>query len=307
MTDIEPQHHTASIKDIRLHYITAGTGDPLVLLHGWPQNCAAWDRILPSLADNYTVIAPDLRGMGASSKPHGGYDTDNVADDIRELVLSMGHREILLAGHDWGAATAYSYAAQHPDEVRRLAILEMVLPGFGIMEQAMVPAEHGNFLWHMGFQSVPDIPQMLLTGNEQLYLDNMFQQYAYNPDAVRPDRMQHYVDSMRRAGALRAGLEYYQDYFVSASQNERHANVKLTMPVLAMGGEACLAGLTKQCMELAAENVSGGIIPQCGHWIGEEQPEYIADELLKFLGAEPASTKPDAAGAEAERVGGANR
>lgn len=285
MNAIEMTHHTVTVKNIRLHYAVAGEGDPVVLLHGWPQNSAAWDQIVPLLAREYQVIVPDLRGMGSSSKPHDGYDTDNVADDIRELVHHLGYSEILLAGHDWGAATAYSYAAQHPDEVRRLAIFEMVLPGFGIMEQAMVPQPHGNFLWHMSFQSVPDIPHMLLAGNEQLYLDNMFQQYAYNPDAVRPDRMQHYVDSMQRAGALRAGLEYYQEYFVSAAQNAHHGKTKLTMPVLAMGGEACLGPLTKQCLELAAENVTGGVIPQCGHWIGEEQPEFIAAELLAFFAA----------------------
>ena len=279
-------HHTIELKDVRLNYVTAGDGDALVLLHGWPESSWEWRDILPEMSRRYTVIAPDLRGLGASSKPAAGYDTDNVADDIHELVHALGHDRIFLVGHDWGAATAYSYAAQHRDEVRRLAVFEMVLPGFGIMEQAMVPKPGGEFLWHMGFQSVPDVPFALIDGREDIYLRHIFEHYAYDRHAVRPERMQGYVEAMRQIGALRAGLGYYQDYFASAQQNERHAQVKLEMPVLAMGGEACLGPLTKQCFELAAADVRGGVIPRCGHWIGEERPDFIVEQLQAFLGEE---------------------
>ncbi len=201
----------------------------------------------------------------------------------------------MLAGHDWGAATAYSYAAQHPDDVRRLAIFEMVLPGFGIMEGAMAPQPQGQFLWHMGFQSVPDVPHALIAGREDVYLGHIFRSYAYDPAAVRPQRMQQYVDAMRQVGALRAGLEYYQAYFTSAAQNTHHAETKLTMPVLAMAGEACLGPLTKECLELAASDVRGSVIPRCGHWIGEERPEYIAEQLLAFFGEDSAASPPPTA------------
>ena len=277
-------HHTLAVKDVRLHYTIAGSGEPVVLLHGWPQTSATWNEIVPTLAARYTVIAPDLRGLGASSKPPGGYDMDNVADDVYQLVRALGHERILLAGHDWGAAAAYSYAAQHRADVRRLAILEMVLPGLGIMEQAMAPAPRGEFLWHMGFQSVPDVAHDLIAGREDVYLGHIFERYAYDPHAVRPERMRQYVDAMRAVGALRAGLGYYTSYFASAEQNARHAQEKLTMPVLAMAGEACLGPLTKQCLELAATDVRGGVIERCGHWIGEERPDFIAEQLLAFFG-----------------------
>ena len=290
--DPETVHHrTATVKDVRLHYMVAGEGPPVVLLHGWPETSAAWSAVLPALASQYTVIAPDLRGCGASSKASFGYDTDNVADDIYELVRQLGYSKIFLVGHDWGAATAYSYAAQHRDDVQRLAIFEMVLPGFGIMEQAMTPQPGGNFLWHMGFQSVPDVPGALIAGREDIYLGVIFQRYAFDPDAVRPERMQPYVDAMRQVGALRSGLGYYQEYFTSAAQNERHATLKLSMPVLAFGGEACLGDLTRQCLELAAEDVRGGVIPECGHWIGEERPAFIAEELLDFFAEDAAPTE----------------
>ncbi|OJU80375.1 MAG: 3-oxoadipate enol-lactone hydrolase [Solirubrobacterales bacterium 70-9] len=280
------EHHTAAVKDVRLHYVRAGEGDPVVLLHGWPQTWWEWRHVIPQLAESHTLIVPDLRGLGASSKPDSGYDTDNVADDVHELVRSLGFESIDLAGHDWGAATAYSYAAQFRDEVRRLAIFEMVLPGFGIMEGAMAPQPGGNFLWHMGWQSVPDIPFALLQGREELYLRWFFGHYAYDPSAVSEEDIAVYVAAMTGIGGLRAGLEYYKAFFESASQNEGHRERPLDIPVLAWGGEACLGPLTKQCLEMAAGDVNGGVIERCGHWIGEERPEFIAAQLTEFFGAD---------------------
>lgn len=283
---IDLEHHTRTVKDVRLHYVIAGAGDPVVLLHGWPQGWASWRSVIERLAPHYTVIAPDLRGMGMSGKAPSGYDTDNVADDIHELVRALGHEQVLLAGHDWGGAAAYSYAAQFRDEVRRLAIFEMVLPGFGMMEGAMVPQPGGNFLWHMGFQSVPDIPQALIAGREELYLRWFFQHFAYDPSAIHDELAVEYARTLTHIGALRAGLGYYASYFASADQNRVHAQRPLDIPVAAWGGEACLGDLTRQCLELAASDVRGGVIERCGHWVGEERPDFVADELLAFFGEE---------------------
>lgn len=277
------EHHTAAVGAVRLHYVTSGSGDPLVLLHGWPQTWASWRRVIGPLSDRYTVIAPDLRGFGSSAKPDSGYDTNTVSQDIRELVRSLGFKEIYLAGHDWGGATAYSYAAQFRDEVRKLSIFEMLLPGLGMMEGAMNPQPDGNFLWHMGFQSVPDIPHALIQGREEVYLRFFFDHFAYNPAAVSSDDLQLYARAMQQAGALRAGLEYYKSYFTSAAQNADHAKNPLTIPVSAWGGEACLGALPRECLELAATEVQGGVIDRCGHWVGEERPQFIVDHLLDFF------------------------
>ena len=282
----ELEHHTSVANGVRLHYVTAGAGDPVVLLHGWPQTWRTWKDVIPVLAEQFTVIAPDLRGLGASAKPDRGYDTNTVAADIHELVQQLGHERVFLAGHDWGAATAYAYAGQFRDDVRRLAIFEMVLPGFGLMEGAMAPQPAGQFLWHMGFQSVPDIPFALVQGREDLYLRWFFDFYAYDPSAVSGEGCDEYVRAMTHVGALRAGLEYYKSYFASAEQNKEHAKRKLDIPVAAWAGEACLGPLTKQCMELAAHDVRGGVIERCGHWIGEERPDFVAEQLLEFFGEE---------------------
>lgn len=122
------KHHTAAIDDVRLHYVIAGNGDPVVLLHGWPQTWFEWRRIIPALAAKYTVLAPDLRGLGDSSKPQGGYDKRTVADDLYKLVRKLGFERIYLVGHDWGGPTAYAYAVAHPDDVRKLVILDVSIP-----------------------------------------------------------------------------------------------------------------------------------------------------------------------------------
>lgn len=277
------EHHTVTVGDVRLHYVRAGEGEPLVLLHGWPQTWASWRRVIPALAEEYTVIVPDLRGLGASSKPETGYDTDTVAADIRGLVDSLGFGEIYLAGHDWGAATAYSYAAQYRDAVKKLAVFEMVLPGFGIMEGAMTPQPGGNFLWHMAFQGVPDIPQALIQGREDVYLRWFFEHYAYDPSAITDEDADIYVRAITHVGGLRAGLAYYRSYFETAAQNAEHAKTPLSIPVSAWGGEACLGSFPLQCLELAGSDVRGGVIERCGHWVGEERPDFVAAHLFEFF------------------------
>lgn len=281
------RHHSTSVNGVRLHYIRAGEGKhPVLLLHGWPQTSHEWEaRIIPELAKKFTVIAPDLRGLGYSGKPYTGYDMNSVASDLEALVTQLGFDRVSVVAHDWGAAAGYALAAQHRDLVTQLAVMEMVLPGFGIMESAMIPAPEGAFLWHMGFQSLPDIPELLITGREELYLRHLFSHYAYDPTAVSIQDIQEYIRSVTELGALRAALGYYREFWTTAEQNRKHAQEKLTIPVLALGGDASLGGLTAQCFEMVATNVQGRVIPQCGHWVAAEQPDYLLAQLHEFLEA----------------------
>src|SRR5215831_6006514 len=146
-------HNTASVNDIKLHYVIGGHGPPVVLLHGWPETWYAWHKVMPALAKNYTVIAPDLRGLGDSSKPLTGYDGKTVAEDIHQLVTKLGYKTILLVGHDWGTQVAYSYAAAHPMEVKRLAVMELTIPGFS-------PPGRPPLWWGV-FHQVTDVPEAL--------------------------------------------------------------------------------------------------------------------------------------------------
>lgn len=278
------EHHTVEVKDVRLHYAIAGEGNPVVLLHGFPQTWKMWEHEMLLLGDRFRVIAPDLRGFGQSSKPMHGYDMDNMADDIHELVVSLGYRDIFLAGHDWGGAVAYNYAALFPTEVRRLANLEMVFPGFEEYDRFTEAQPKGKYFWEMHFGSVPDLPAFLISGREEAYFGFIFEYWAHDPDAVSPDKMRTYFESMRAIGNPAASLGVYRDAFQSAEQNREHRKTPLEMPVLALGGDACTGDAVISCSEAAAVDVRGRVIEKCGHWICEERPGLLAEELGQFFG-----------------------
>lgn len=276
-------HHTAVVNDVRLHYVTAGRGDPVVLLHGWPQTWYQWRRVIPALAERYTVIAPDMRGLGDSSKPATGYDKRTVADDIYKLVRQLGFERIFLVGHDWGGPVAYAYACAHPEDVRRLVILDVMIPGAGL-EQIPQASRRGG-LWHISFHGVRDLPEALITGRERLYL-SWFYRSAYNPTAITEEDIDEYVRCYSAPGGLRAGFEYYRALWDDVEHNAENARTRLAMPVLALGGERGFGHRTLRSMQALAEDVRGGVIERCGHWIAEERPDYLIEQLLTFFGEE---------------------
>jgi pimeloyl-ACP methyl ester carboxylesterase len=290
--DTAATNHTLRVKDLRMHYVAAGHGPPVVLIHGWPQTSYAWRLVQPLLAQHFTVITPDVRGAGHTTKTAAGYDADNLADDLYQLVAALGHTRVLLVGHDWGAVWAYHYAAQHPNDVAGLVNLEMAIPGTGFHETAMVPKPNGRFFWHMGWQSVPEVPEMLIRGNEAVYLRFVIENVAYDPTAITPDALAHYVEAIRRPGALRASLAIYQQYWTHAAQADQHRRTKLDIPTLAYGGDALLRDIPRSSMEQLANNVEGGVVEGCGHFIPEEQPAWLADTLTNFFTAALASAPP---------------
>ena len=280
------EHHTAQVNGTRLHYVTAGQGPVVMLLHGWPQTWYEWRHVLGLLAEDFTVVAPDLRGFGYSAKPAAGYDAGTMAADLAALSDHLGLREVTVIGHDWGAVFGYVYSAASPDQVSALGIVEMALPGVGVMEQAMAPQPGGNFLWHMGFQSVPDLPELLIQGKERPYLRWFFEHFAYDPAAITAADLDEYVDAIGQVGALRAGLAVYQDFFLSAEQVAAHAKKPLSIPVRAYGGAACLGGLTLASVQAVAPHAQGGVIDRCGHWAAEERPDFVADLARELARAE---------------------
>ena len=268
-------HHTADVNGIRMHYVIGGQGDPVVLLHGWPQTWYEWHKVMPALAKNYTVIAPDLRGLGDSSKPITGYDGNTTAEDIYQLLSKLGlNQKIYLIGHDLGVLTAYSYAASHPNNVTKLVILDV---------PPLPPPGFEDCCWWFSFHQTPDIPEMLTAGKEREYL-SWFYRFAYNPEAITEDDIDKYVASYSAPGGMRAGFEYYRAFPITLEQNREHANVKLPMPVLALGGEYSFGSAALDSMQSLATDVRGGVVPFSGHWIAEEQPEYLIEQLLSFFG-----------------------
>jgi len=181
-------HHKVAVPDVELHYVTAGEGEPLVLLHGWPQTWRAWSRLIPLLSGNFKIIAPDLRGLGDSSIPVGGYDKRTVAEDIYNLMTSvLGHQSFFLVGHDWGGAVAVSLALEHPEAVRRLGILDVSVPGDGSPN-----ISQGGKRWHHAFHQTAALPEALTSGRESSYLGWFYDNYGAKPGVIRADERDLY-------------------------------------------------------------------------------------------------------------------
>ncbi|HJU27920.1 MAG TPA: alpha/beta hydrolase [Candidatus Binataceae bacterium] len=274
-------HHTAALDGVTLHYVIAGRGDPVVLLHGWPQTWYEWRYIIPALADRYTVIAPDMRGIGDSSRPVTGYDKRTIADDIYQLVRKLGFEKIFLVGHDWGGPVAYAYACAHPDDVRKLVILDVTIPGEAWENIRQVNRRGG--IWHLAFHNVRDLPEALVAGRERVYLSWFYRSAAYNPTAISEADIDEYARCYSAPGAMRAGFEYYRAIFTDIDHNKENARTKLKMPVLALGGERGFHNLPLRSMKDLAENIRGGVVERSGHWIPEERPDYLIDQLTGFF------------------------
>lgn len=281
MADIE--HHHADLGDVRLHYVTAGVGFPVVLLHGWPQSWYEWRHVIPGLARNFRVVAPDLRGLGESSRPAGGYDKRTVGGDVWRLASEvLGIAEFHLVGHDWGGPVAYAVAAAHPQAVRTLAVLDVTIPGDGSPS-----ISQGGRRWHHAFHQTPDLPEALVTGHEDTYLGWFYRNYGARPDAIPDADIAEYLRVYRQPGALRAGFAYYRAIPQDIADNaEAAARSKLPMPVLALGGDRSWGRGTEvaESLRRMAADVRGGVIANCGHWIPEEQPEELLRRLLAFFG-----------------------
>jgi pimeloyl-ACP methyl ester carboxylesterase len=275
-------HHIASVNGIQLHYVMGGQGGPIILLHGWPETWYEWRHIMPSLSKNYTVIAPDLRGLGDSSKPLTGYDGKTVAEDIHQLVTQLGFKTIFLVGHDIGTQVAYSYAAAHPTEVKKLVVMDLTIPGFE--PAGMMP------IWWRSFHETPDVPEALVQGKEMMYLSWFYRNLAYNPSAITQTDINEFVSHYSAPGGMHAGFEYYRAFPQDAIQNMNYSKTKLTMPVLALGagyiptfGGNITMPTIVYGMQILAQNATGIIIPNSGHWIPEERPDFVLDQLSKFF------------------------
>jgi pimeloyl-ACP methyl ester carboxylesterase len=275
-------HHMASVNGIQMHYVIGGHGDPVVLLHGWPETWYAWHKVMPALAKNHTVVAPDLRGLGDSSKPLTGYDGKTLAEDIHQLVTHLGFKTIFLVGHDWGTQVAYSYAAAHPTEVKRLAVMELTIPGFA-------PPGRPPLWWGI-FHQTPDVPEALVQGKELIYLSWFLHNLAYNPAAITQADINEYVSHYSAPGGMRAGFEYYRAFPQDVIQNMNYSKTKLPMPVLALGGgyiPTFGGNITMPTiiygMKILAQNVQGIKVPNSGHFIPEEQPDFVVNSLNNFF------------------------
>ncbi len=280
---MEIHHQTLRLSRLEMHVASVGSGDPVVLLHGWPQTWHEWRKLMPLLCGQYRLIAPDLPGLGDSSKPLEGYDKKTLAADLWELCEQLELTRFHLVGHDWGGPTAFALACAHPQAVRTLAILDVTIPGIG------PDISQGGRRWHHPFHMTPDLPETLVQGREREYLSWFYREFCWQRDAISRADIDEYVRCYTQPGALRAGFAYYRNIPVDQANNRAilASGFRLPMPVLALGGartEARGRGEeVLQSLSVIANGVRGGVIADCGHFIPEERPELLAEHLLKFF------------------------
>ncbi len=268
----------AEVNGVRIHYLIAGKGDPIILLHGYAQNSHMWLPLVADLAKTHTVIAPDLRGFGDSSKPEGGYDKKTMAQDIRALAQSLHRASIGIVGHDIGLMVAYAYAAQYPSEVKRIALMDAFLPGVGNWTQVWLLRD----LWHFHFYG--KTPLALVEGRERIYFEHFWNDFAADPNhSVSEADRQFYAEAYAQPGAMRAGFEVFRAFEQDAIDFAAFGKTKLKMPMLVLTGEKASGEFLIAQGRLVAENVEGVIIKGSGHWLIDEAPGQVIPKLLSFF------------------------
>jgi pimeloyl-ACP methyl ester carboxylesterase len=272
------QSHFANVNGTRLHYLAAGGGEPIVLLHGYAETSHMWRPLIPELAATHTVIAPDLRGAGQSAMPPGGYTKAEMAKDIHALAQKLGFEKIRLVGHDIGLMVAYAYAAQYPNEVDRIVLMDAFLPGVGNWRDVWLMRD----LWHFHFYG--KTPLALVHGRERIYFEHFWNDFAANPARSVSERDRRiYAKAYARPGGMRAGFEYFRAFEQDAEDFAHFAQTPLLMPMLVLTGEkASGEGLIQQG-RLVAKTVEGVVVRNSGHWLMEETPEQVIPKLVDFL------------------------
>jgi pimeloyl-ACP methyl ester carboxylesterase len=252
-----------------------------LLVHGWPQTWYAWRLVMPELARGFSVVVPDQRGCGLSGKPEDGYDTGTLAADLVALMDALGYRRFAVAGHDTGMWIGYALAADHPDQVARLAVAEAAMPGVSPSPPLFGGTQANDRLWHFAFNRLASVNEQLVKGREGVYFGFQFAKAARKlPD----DTVRHYVDMLATdPDALRASFAAYRALDATIAQNQQRKERRLALPVLAIGGAEGIGEGAANTMKPAADDVQSLVIPGSGHYCLEEAPEEVAAALTAFL------------------------
>jgi pimeloyl-ACP methyl ester carboxylesterase len=271
------KHQVAAVNGINIHYVIGGEGEPLMLIHGFGQNWYMWNRILPELSKHFTVIAPDLRGVGESDKPTTGYDKKTMAVDIHELVKKLGYKSINLAGHDIGLMVAYAYAAAYGPEVKKLALMDALLPGI-----EPVWSDFSGKAWWFGFFARP-VAGDLVAGQAGEFLTDFWPVVGHIKDPFTKEETTEFIRAYSVPGATTGSFHWFGEFPRDAIDNKEFSKQKLQMPVLSMGAEYGSASFLAAHCRVVAINVKESKLMGVGHWIVQEQTEKVQQDLLDFF------------------------
>jgi epoxide hydrolase 4 len=288
-TSFPVQHHMIHVNGIQMHYVTAGEGKPVVLLHGFPEFWYAWRRQIPALAQHFKVIVPDLRGYGDTDKPANvaDYRTSIIAEDIADLIRTLGYEKADVVGHDWGGAVAWQLALDHPEVIDHLAVLNCPHPA------AMAKALRSNFKqigrsWYIFFFQIPYLSEFLFNLYGPTLIKTMMRGSSIRKEAFTDEDLDRYYKELQKPGALTAALNYYRATFRQLLQGKKtqEKKKKIDLPTLVIWGENDTAlgkELTEGMQNYFNNTFDIKYVPNCSHWVNEEQPELVNQWLIEHL------------------------
>ncbi|NTZ64090.1 alpha/beta fold hydrolase [Agrobacterium tumefaciens] len=277
--------HRVDANGLGLHAVIGGKGPALLLLGGWPQNWFAWRYVMLPLSQYFTVIAVDPRGVGLSEKPSEGYDADTLSADMFALMDALGHEKFSMVGHDVGLWIGYVMAADRPDRIERIALGEAIVPGLSPSPPLLSDDRWvSDFLWHFNFNRALGVNERLVEGREDLYFGYQFDTKSGSAEKYPTYGKEFYIETLRRVpGALKASFDYYRAIDQSIPQYRRRKKTMIEIPVLAFSGALACGPMVENELRTVASKVDSVIIPDCGHYPAEEQPEALLKALTNFL------------------------
>lgn len=264
-----------------IHFRIAGSGSPIVLVHGWLGTSYHWRKLTPLLAQHHTVVALDVRGYGESDKPYARYDGRTIAEDILGMMRQLGLERPVIVGHDMGALPALLLCAENPDAVSGLVYVDEPLPGYNLERFTAFSKENPFVYWWFSFNAQPHLPAMMWAGKEAELVDYFLTAMSADPSAISEADKAEYVRGLKKPGALHGSFGWYRDVLITAEQIREATATRIATPVLAINGQYGHPGVAEQ-MQLVAEQVEGVTLANCGHLCAEEKPEEMAEAILAF-------------------------
>lgn len=267
-----------AVNGVTIHVRSGGSGSAVVLLHGYGETGDMWAPLATDLAPKRTVIVPDLRGLGLSSRPASGFDKKTQADDIAGVLDALNVRQADVVAHDIGNMVAFQFAAQYPERIARLVLIDAPVPGVGPWDEIL----KNPLLWHFRFGG-PDM-ERLVAGRERIYLDRFWNEFSASPDRFSEAARRHYAALYALPGAMHSGFAQFAAFDQDAIDNRAVlARGRLKLPILAIGGQKSFGPMMATVMRAASDNVTEGVVPDSGHWIMEENPQATITLVRSFL------------------------
>jgi pimeloyl-ACP methyl ester carboxylesterase len=273
--------NTAKVNGTTLHYVRGGTGPALILIHGFPQDWFEFRHVMPRLAKKFTVVVPDLRGIGRSAVPRSGYDAATMAEDIFQLIQQLKLERAYVVGHDIGGSVAYAFARLHPSTIRGVMILETPIAGLDPWNDI----KGDSRLWHMPFHQTPELPEQLIGGREFIYLRNFLNRGVLDSKVITDADVSHYAKSYAAPNHLRAGMEMYRAFAENEKFNAAQRS-PIDLPIVLVGADKSFGPLLPKVAEAlkahGCANVIIEIIKGSAHYVFEEKPEAVAELIERY-------------------------